>query len=209
MRKKMVISIFVMLFAVCEVYAQRVVDVRRVEPVVNNKYAVMLDTVRVEVAPLVYKIIEANPTAYCAIELDGEKSFFRRAALDAPEVKYIFEVAGVGMENDMPTVSMTNGYRFSDPDLRWLAVLQGQHVQISRYVGLTHELMIFETVSRSTPLTEGVSGSDAMAPMKSRLPQMIGEVQDAAAKAKLTAQATPVATASAVTGASTITFGRK
>lgn len=218
MNKKMVCIVVSMLFSICagNVFAQRVVDVRRVEtaPAGNGmqKFYLMLDTVRLEVSPAVHKIVEANPTAYCVVEHGGEKSVFLRSALEAPEEKFVFEVKEVGMENDLPKVTFTDGGAFSDPDLRWLAVLPGQHVQISKYRGITHELAVFETVSRNTPLSEGTSG-DAVKPMKSRLPQQLDEVQKAQAakeqaKAQELAQAGSAASAEK-TGPMTITFGRR
>ena len=216
MRKKMVLSIVVsMLFSICAVNAQRVVDVRRVEvqPAGNGmqKYYLMLDTVRLEVSPAVYKIVEASPTNYCVVEHNGDKSVFLRSALNAPEESYVFEVEQVGMENDLPKVTFTNGGSFSDTNLKWLAVLKGQHVQISKFRGITHEIAVFETVPRSTPLSEGVSG-DAVKPMKSRLAEELDAVQKAQAtkeqaKAQELAQAN--SSASAEKGPMTITFGRR
>ena len=182
--KKVVLAIIAMMMCVCEMNAQYVVDARRVENM-NGKFYVMLDTFRVEVAPLIYKIIEAGPQEYCLLKAGDTQSFFKRSALEEPSMRYVFEVAEVDLVNDMPTVYMTNGYQFSDPDLAWLAVLEGQHVQISRYIGLTRELIIFETVSRSTPLTEGVTAAEASAPAKSRLQQLVKEAQEKA-KAKAT-----------------------
>lgn len=221
MRKKMVCIVVSMLFSICagNVFAQRVVDVRRVEtsPAGNGmqKFYLMLDTVRMEVSPAVYKIVEKNPTSFCVVEHNGDKSVFLRSALNAPEESYVFEVKEAGLENDLPKVTFTDGGSFSDPDLRWLAVLPGQHVQISKYRGITHELAIFETVSRSTPLSSGASG-DAVKPMKSRLPQQLDEVQKAQAQVapevKATqelAQATTSSASAEKTGPMTITFGRR
>lgn len=225
--KKMVLCIVMMLCSICagNVFAQRVVDVRRTEtaPAGNGKqkYFLMLDTVRLEVSPAVHKIVEANPTAYCVVEHNGEKSVFLRSALEAPEEKFVFEVEQVGLENDLPKVTFTDGGSFSDSDLRWLAVLPGQHVQISKYRGITHELAIFETVSRSTPLSEGTSG-DAVKPMKSRLAEQLDEVQKARAAqtqaqapakvqevAQDVAQATTSSASAEKSGPMTITFGRR
>lgn len=204
--KKMVFCIVLMLCAMSSV-AQRVVDARRVENA-NGKYFVMLDTFRVEVSPLIYKIVEADPTQYCLLEAGDTKSFFLRSSLEEPAMKYVFEVAKVELENDLPKVVMTNGYSFTDKDLAWLAVLQGQKVQISRYIGLTRELIIFETVARSTPVTEGVTAEQASAPAKSRLQQMVKEVQEKAkAKAKASEDVAQVQAAPAAKEHLTITFG--
>jgi hypothetical protein len=202
--KKVVICIVMMLCAMSSV-AQRVVDARRVENA-NGKYFVMLDTFRVEVSPLIYKIVEADPTQYCLLEAGDTKSFFLRSSLEEPAMKYVFEVAKVELENDLPKVVMTNGYSFTDKDLAWLAVLQGQKVQISRYIGLTRELIIFETVARSTPVTEGVTAEQASAPAKSRLQEMIKEVQ-AKAKAKANNDVAQAAAPAASSQPMTITFG--
>ena len=198
MEKRFFYSIVAMMLLCLSVNAQRVVDVRRCEPVVNGKFMIMLDTVRVETSPLVYKLIESNPTAYCVVENGSDKMFFLRSALESPAESYVFEVASATLENDLPTVTMTSGYKFADPDLRWLAVQPGQHVKVSRYAGLTHEMALFETVSRDTPLSEGADVDKAMAPMKSQLPQMIGKVQaDNQAKAKKAAEAKALADAEA------------
>lgn len=176
--------VFATMFSMCAV-AQRVVDVRRVENPGNGHFYVMTDTVRTEVSPLVFKVIEAAPTEYCSVEIGDTKSFFRRASLNEPEIRYIFEVAKEPSlikrdGKEYTEITMTNGYVFSDPDIAWLAVRPGQHVSISRYIGLTRELIIYETVSRDTQLTD-IDGATAGAPAKSRLPQMIEEVK---AKAK-------------------------
>ena len=214
--KKMVICIIaLMLCSICA-SAQHVVDVRRVETKANadgtQKFFLMLDTVRLEVSPAVHKIVEANPTAYCVVEHNGEKSVFLRSALEAPEESYVFEVEEVGLENDLPKVTFTNGGSFSDTNLKWLAVLKGQHVQISKFRGITHEIAVFETVPRSTPLSEGVSG-DVVKPMKSRLAEELDAVQKAqAAKEQAKAQELAQANSSASaekTGPMTITFGRR
>ena len=212
----MVICIIaMMLCSICAIQAQRVTDVRRVEtaPAGNGmqKFFLMLDTVRMEVSPAIHKIVEANPTAYCVVEHGGEKSVFLRSALNAPEEKFVFEVKQAGMENDLPTVTFTDGGKFSDPDLRWLAVLPGQHVQISKYRGITHEIAVFETVSRNTPLSEGASGN-AVKPMKSRLAEQLDEVQKARAEQAKAEQAKAqelAQSASAENGPMTITFGRR
>ena len=125
-------------------------------------------------------------------------------------MRYVFQVAKVDLVNDMPTVYMTNGYQFSDPDLAWLEVLEGQHVQISRYIGLTRELIIFETVSRDTPLTNDITAEQASAPAKSRLHQMVKEIQEKAkakAKAKASEDVAQVAAPAASSQPMTITFG--
>ncbi|MBQ4400344.1 MAG: hypothetical protein II830_03515 [Alphaproteobacteria bacterium] len=76
-------------------------------------------------------------------------------------------------------------------------------------------MIIFETVSRSTPLTEGVTAAEAAAPAKSRLQEMIREVQEkvkakAETKAKAKediAQVTQAAPAANSGKPMTITFG--
>lgn len=208
--KKMVLCIIALVLCAMSVNAQRVVDARRVENL-NGKFYVMLDTFRVEVAPLIYKIIEAEPTKYCLLEAGDTKSFFKRSALEEPSMRYVFEVKEATLENDVPVVHMTNGYKFADTDLAWLAVLPGQHVQISRYLGLTRELIIFETVSRDTPLTNDITAEQASAPAKSRLQQMVKEVQEKAkAKATKAAEEDVAQVAQAAPAANkpmTITFG--
>ena len=207
--KKMVLSIIALMLCAMSINAQRVVDARRVENM-NGKYFVMLDTFRVEVAPLIYKIIEDNPQAYCLLEAGDTKSFYLRSSLEEPAMRYVFQVAKVDLVNAMPTVYMTNGYQFSDPDLAWLEVLEGQHVQISRYIGLTRELIIFETVSRDTPLTNDITAEQASAPAKSRLHQMVKEIQEKAkakAKAKASEDVAQVAAPAASSQPMTITFG--
>lgn len=208
--KKMVLAIIAMMMCVCEMNAQYVVDARRVENM-NGKFYVMLDTFRVEVAPLIYKIIEAEPQEYCLLKAGDTQSFFKRSALEEPSMRYVFEVKEATLENDVPVVHMTNGYKFADTDLAWLAVLPGQHVQISRYLGLTRELIIFETVSRDTPLTNDITAEQASAPAKSRLQQMVKEVQEKAkAKATKAAEEDVAQVAQAAPAANkpmTITFG--
>lgn len=204
MAKKVFFSIAFAMLTLCNTASAQVThDVRKVEAV-NNEYFVVVDDERIEVAPLFYKIIEQNPSAYCLVEVCGTKSFFKKTAVETPEYKYVFEVAKVGMEANTPTVYMTNGYKFSDPDLNWLAVLRGQHVQISRYVGLTREFIVFETVSRTIALTENVTAAEAAAPIKSRLQKMINEVEikkQAKEKATVTelAEVVPVSVKSAPT----------
>lgn len=184
MKKVMVGIIALMLGSMC--MAQEVVNINAVEKNNDGKYFIVLeDAQRREVSPLIYKIIEESPTSYCQVGIGDVQGFFNKKDLGTPNMRYVFEVKEVVLdENDVPKVIMTNGYAFSDPDLAWLTVLEGQHVQISRFVGLTRELTIFETVSRETPLTD-VDAKSAAAPAKSQLAQMIEKVK---AKAKKSAE---------------------
>lgn len=218
MRKLSFVSVIVMMLSAVAVSAQQVktFDVTNVESKMvedeNFKFFVLADsTMKVEVSPLVYKIVEDEPTSFEVVMVgDNIKTIFTKEALARPQ-EFIFEVDSVSLVNDLPTVVMTNGYRFSDPDLAWLAVRSGQHVQILRYFGLTREITVFSTVSRETPLTE-VSAEDAMAQAESKLPQMIEAVKDkakAAAK-KDVAALTPVKDKGTANPASmTIRFGRR
>lgn len=187
MRKLMALVVFVTMYSMCA--AQVVTNVKSVKTVsLENKaqqFFVVVDSSEVQVSPLVYKIVEADPQNFCVVEVGDVKTVFLKSDLNNP-TQYVFEVAKTDLVDNVPTVTMTNDYRFSDSDLTWLAVLDGQHVQISRYIGLTREIVVYETVSRSTALTTNVDVTEASAPAKSKLPMLIESVK---AKAKAQAQA--------------------
>ncbi len=208
------VAVFATVFSMCA-SAQVINEIKsvRVAPQENETqlYFIQTDSFEVQVSPLIYKIVESNPAAYEVVSVGDVQTIFAKADFATP-TQYVFEVAKEPeLVNDMPLVTMTNGYKFADPDLAWLAVLPGQHIQVSRYIGLTREITVFETVSRSTPLKG--EAAEASAPAKSRLPQMIEAV-----KAKANANATKtlamvstdnVESASNPTGQRVITFGRK
>lgn len=212
--KKLMVAVFATVFSMCA-SAQVINEIKsvRVAPQENETqlYFIQTDSFEVQVSPLIYKIVESNPAAYEVVSVGDVQTIFAKADFATP-TQYVFEVAKEPeLVNDMPLVTMTNGYKFADPDLAWLAVLPGQHIQVSRYIGLTREITVFETVSRSTPLKG--EAAEASAPAKSRLPQMIEAV-----KAKANANATKtlamvstdnVESASNPTGQRVITFGRK
>ena len=214
MKKFLMVAVFATVYSMCA-NAQVVNEIKsvRVAPQENKtqKFYVEADDFEVEVSPLVYKIVESEPSAYQVVSVGDIKTIFSKTGFASP-TQYVFEVAKEPeLVNDMPLVTMTNGYKFADPDLAWLAVLPGQHIQVSRYIGLTREITVFETVSRSTPLKG--EAAEASAPAKSRLPKMIEAV-----KAKANANATKtlamvstdnVESASNPTGQRVITFGRK
>ena len=210
-KKVFMVIVLATMFSMCvsDAVAQRVVDARRLE-VVNNQngsrsFWLMLDTVRIQVSDVVAKIVEPEPTAFCVVETGGEKFLFKRAALEAPREQYVFEVAHAPqMQGEGVLVTMTNGYSFTDPDIAWLAVQPGQHVQVSRYIGVEFELMVFKTVSRETQLSEGVDVAALSAPAKSEIPQLLEESK--AKKAKLMATTAAPAEKKA-SGPLTITFG--
>lgn len=211
MKKFLMVAVLATVYSMC--VAQVVNEIKSVRTVPQSNqtqlFYVMTDEFEVQVSPLIYKIVESEPTAYQVVSVGDIKTVFAKADFANP-AQYVFEVSKEPeLMNDVPMVTMTNGYKFSDPDLAWLAVLPGQHVQISRYIGLTREITVFETVSRSTPLKG--DAEQASAPAKSRLPQMIEAVK-AKAKAvapKTLAMVSPMENASNPTGSQVITFGRK
>ena len=206
------VTVFATVYSMCA-NAQVINEIKsvRVAPQENQtqKFFVQTDSFDVEVSPLVYKIVESEPTAYEVVSVADVRTVFAKVDFANP-AQYVFEVAAEPeLQNDMPVVTMTNGYKFSDPDLAWLAVLKGQHVRISRYIGLTREITVFETVSRDTPLKG--DAATASAPAKSKLPQMIEAVK---AKAKAVVQTLAMNSVSDAEVASNpigqvITFGRK
>lgn len=212
MIKRMVCVVFAtMLYSMC-CLGQYVVDVRRVENVRNQdgsqKFYLVLDTVKLEVAPMIYKIVEAEPSAFCTVEIGSNKYVFERKALEAPLTRYVFEVAGTSLEEDQSKVTMTNGFSFIDPDIAWLGVQPGQHVQISTYRGVTHFFRILETVPRDTPLSE-IDAATASAPVRSYASQLLEE-----AKAKVKAKAKKLLAMAAEepateTAPTTLSFARK
>ena len=211
--KKLMVAVFATVFSMCA-SAQVINEIKgvRVAPQENKTqlYFIQTDSAELQVSPLVYKIVESAVEDFCVVEVGDVKTVFAKADFANP-TQYVFEVAKEPeLVNDMPLVTMTNGYEFSDPDLAWLAVLPGQHIQVSRYIGLTREITVFETVSRSTPLKG--EAAEASAPAKSKLPQMIEAVK---AKAKAVTNALAMnsvndaESASNPTGQRVITFGRK
>ena len=207
------VAVFATVFSMCA-SAQVINEIKsvRVAPQENKTqlYFIQTDSAELQVSPLVYKIVESAVEDFCVVEVGEVKTVFAKADFATP-TQYVFEVAKEPeLVNDMPLVTMTNGYEFSDPDLAWLAVLPGQHIQVSRYIGLTREITVFETVSRSTPLKG--EAAEASAPAKSKLPQMIEAVK---AKAKAVTNALAMnsvndaESASTPTGQRVITFGRK
>ena len=211
--KKLMVAVFATVFSMCA-SAQVINEIKsvRVAPQENETqlYFIQTDSFEVQVSPLIYKIVESNPAAYEVVSVGDVQTIFAKADFATP-TQYVFEVANEPeLVNDMPLVTMTNGYKFADPDLAWLAVLPGQHIQVSRYIGLTREITVFETVSRSTPLKG--EAAEASAPAKSKLPQMIEAVK---AKAKAVTNALAMnsvndaESTSTTTGQRVITFGRK
>lgn len=213
MKKLFMVAVFATVYSMC-VNAQVINEIKsvRVAPQENRtqKFYVETDAFEVEVSPLIYKIVESEPAAYEVVSVGDVRTIFAKADFANPRT-YVFEVAKEPeLLNDTPVVTMTNGFSFSDPDLAWLAVLKGQHVQISRFIGLTREITVFETVSRDTPLKG--DAAEASAPAKSRLPQMIEAVKakaNANATKTLAMVSTNVENASVPTGQRVITFGRK
>ena len=196
--------------------AQTVTNIKSVKtvPMANQTqtFYVLTDSAELQVSPLVYKIVESEPADFCVVEVGDVKTVFAKADFANP-TQYVFEVAKEPeLVNDMSMVTMTNGYTFADHDIAWLAVLKGQHVQVSRYVGLTREITVFETVSRATPLTD-IDAAVASAPAKSKIPQLIEGIK-AKAKAKKAEvlamnSVNDAESASTPTGQRVITFGRK
>ena len=214
MKKFLMVAVFATVYSMCVAQVVNEIKSVRTVPQANQTqlFYVQTDSFEVQVSPLVYKIVESDPAAYEVVSVGDIRTVFAKADFNTP-AQYVFEVYGEPeLVNDMPLVTMTNGYRFSDPDLAWLTVLPGQHVQISRFAGLTREITVFETVSRDTPLKGEVA--EASAPLKSKLSQMIEAVQ---AKAKANANALAMNSASesdaektsTPTGQEVITFGRK
>ena len=166
--------VFATMFTMCAM-AQEVTNIKSVTTVQlenkTQKFFVLTDSDRVQVSPLIYKIVEAAPDDYCVVSVGNIETVFAKADFDNP-TQYVFEVERTDLVNDMPVVYMTNGYHFTDPDIAWLSVLQGQKVQVSRHIGLTREVTVFQTVPRSTQVTN-IDAAIASAPAKSRLPQMI------------------------------------
>ena len=204
------VAVFATVYSMCTAQVVNAVKSVRTVPLANKtqKFFVQTDSFEVEVSPLIFKIVESEPEAYQVVSVGDIKTIFAKADFASPKT-YVFEVAKAPeLVNDVPLVTMTNGYQFADPDLAWLAVLQGQHVQISRYIGLTREITVFETVPRNTPLKGDVA--DAAAPAKSRLPQMIEAVKAKANATKTLAMASVYSEeASYPTGSQVITFGRR
>lgn len=216
MKKIMGFVVFAtMMFSMC-VNAQTVTNIKSVKtvPMANQTqtFYVLTDSAELQVSPLVYKIVESAVEDFCVVEVGDVKTVFAKADFANP-TQYVFEVAKEPeLVNDMSMVTMTNGYTFADPDIAWLAVLKGQHVQVSRYVGLTREITVFETVSRSTALTD-IDAAVASAPAKSKIPQLIEGIK-AKAKAKKAEvlamnSVNDAESASNPTGQMVITFGRK
>ena len=207
MKKFMVCVVFAtMLCSMC--FAQSTADVKSVTAVQGEnktqKFYAQTENDKIEISPLVYKIVEAYPQDFIVVEAGGVKTLFARVDFVTPS-QYVFEVKDVTLENDKPTVTMTNGFKFSDEDIAWLAVQPGQHVQVSRYIGLTREITVFETVPRDTPLTGDVSSANA--PAKSKLPKLI-EATKARKKAALAVTTAP-AEASISAGSGEIRFARR
>lgn len=213
MKKLFMVAVFATVFSMCA-SAQVINEIKnvRVAPQENKTqlYFIQTDSFEVQVSPLVYKIVESDPAAYEVVSVGDVRTIFAKADFANPRT-YVFEVAKEPeLLNDTPVVTMTNGFSFADPDLAWLAVLKGQKVQISRYIGLTREITVFETVSRSTPLKG--EAAEASAPAKSKLPQLIEGIKakaKAAANALAMNSANDVEKASTPTGQRVITFGRK
>lgn len=176
MKKLMVFIVFAtMLNSMCAM-AQEVTNIKSVTTVQSEnetqKFFVLTEVnEKIQVSPLVYKIVEAAQDEFCVVSVGDVKTVFAKADFDNP-TQYVFEVERTDLVNDMPVVYMTNGYHFTDPDIAWLSVLEGQKVQISRHIGLTREVTVFQTVPRSTQVTN-IDAATACAPAKSRLPQMI------------------------------------
>lgn len=176
MKKLMVFIVFAtMLNSMCAM-AQEVTNIKSVTTVpledkTQQFFVITEVNEKIQVSPLVYKLVEAFPEDYCVVSVGNIKTVFAKADFGNP-TQYVFEVAKTDLVNDMPTVYMTNGYVFSDPDIAWLSVLEGQKVQVSRHIGLTREITVFQTVPRSTQVTN-IDAATACAPAKSRLPQMI------------------------------------
>ena len=190
-------------------FAQSSSDIKSVTAVQGEnktqKFYAQTENDKVEISPLIYKIVEAYPQDFIVVEAGGIKTLFARVDFVTPS-QYVFEVENVTLENDKPTVTMTNGFKFSDEDIAWLAVLPGQHVQVSRYIGLTREITVFETVSRDTPLSGDLSS--ASAPAKSRLPKLI-EKTKARVKAAMAMNSAPAEVASTPSGKGEIKFARR
>lgn len=209
MKKLMVLCIVIstMLHSMC--FAQSTSDVKSVTAVQGEnktqKFYAQTENGNVEISPLIYKIVEAYPQDFIVVEAGGVKTLFARVDFVTPS-QYVFEVDNVTLENDKPTVTMTNGFKFSDEDISWLAVLPGQHVQVSRYIGLTREITVFETVSRDTPLTGDVTSANA--PAKSKLPKLIEETKSRV-KAALAMNSAPAEVASTPSGKGEIKFARR
>lgn len=214
----MVFIVATMMYSMCAM-AQVVNNIKSVETIpLENKtqqFFVLTDSDRVQVSPLIYKIVEAAPEEFCLVEVGDVKTVFAKADFANP-TQYVFEVAKTDLVDDVPTVYMTNGYRFADPDLAWLSVLEGQKVQISRHIGLTREITVFQTVPRSTPVTD-IDVNTASAPAKSPLPRMIEATKAKKAK-KVSAEPQALAMNSDAPatgeretspGITTITLGRR
>jgi hypothetical protein len=220
MKKMVVFIVFAtMMYSMCAM-AQNVSNIKSVTAVpLENKtqqFFVLTEVnEKIQVSPLVYKLVEAFPEDYCVISVGNVKTVFNKADFANP-TQYVFEVAKTDLVDDVPTVYMTNGYRFADPDLAWLSVLEGQKVQISRHIGLTREITVFQTVPRSTPVTN-VDAAIASAPAKSPLPRMIEATKAKKAK-KVSAEPQALAMSSDAPatdegetspGMKTITFSRR
>lgn len=176
MKKMAMCIVFATMFSTMCAMAQVVSDIRSVTTVpledkTQQFFVITEVNEKIQVSPLVYKLVEAFPEDYCVVSVGNIETVFAKADFSNP-TQYVFEVERTDLVNDMPVVYMTNGYHFTDPDIAWLSVLQGQKVQVSRHIGLTREITVFQTVPRSTPITN-VDVNTASAPAKSRLPQMI------------------------------------
>lgn len=183
--------------------AQTMTDIRRVSTS-NERYYVVTDSGNVQVSPLVYKIVEAQPEAYQVVTVGDIQTVFEKIALVSPST-FVFEVETTSLVNDTPTVHMTNGFAFSDPDLLWLAVQPGQKVRIQRYIGLTREFTVYETVPRSTPVSGDVE--QAAAPAKSKVQELLSKIKEKAQASRAEAK-TPSQEATSSNQKLKLTFGQ-
>lgn len=150
----------------------------------GQHFYVLSDSSKLEISDIHWRLVRENKSAYSIVDVGGLKTLFANENLATPSETYVFEAqkASLDAEKDQAIVTMTNGYYFSDNDVRWLGIQPGQHVQILRWLGMQQEVTVFSTVPRDKELKGTAEAASKQ--LNSDLQQRLAAAQSA----KLVAQ---------------------
>lgn len=139
--------------------AQEVYELKNLSVQDSHCYAYASETVRVEISPLSYKLMENEGVEnFCFVAVvDNEGSVFNTIIRKDDLKIAVFEVESVGMTEDgTPRVFFVGGQYLTYNDESLFTLNPGQKLRmVNLYKGINNEGRLIQTVSRDTPTTEG------------------------------------------------------